>query len=212
MKKYIAEFVGTFALVFCGTGAVTINEVTNGSVTNAGISVTFGLIVMTMIYALGPVSGAHFNPAVTLGFALNKNFLWKEVLSYTVAQIVGAFAASFVLKFLFPASIFLGATIPAGSALQSFVLEIILAFFLMLVILLVTTGAKEQGMFAGLAIGGVVLLEAMFAGPVSGASMNPVRSLTPAIVSGQIQHLWLYLIAPFLGVTIAIIFHQIIRK
>jgi len=212
MRKYIAEFIGTFALVFCGTGAITINEVTKGTVTHVGIAITFGLIVMAMIYALGDISGAHLNPAVTFAFAVNKNFSVKEVAPYIISQSTGAFAASLILKFLFPASLFLGATVPSGTAMQSFVLEIILAFLLMLVILQVATGSKEQGMFAGLAIGSVVLLEAMFAGPVCGASMNPIRSLAPAITGGHTEHLWVYLTAPFIGVLLAVIIYKILKK
>lgn len=212
MKKYIAEFIGTFAMLFCGTGAITINEITNGAVTHVGIAITFGLIVMAMIYALGEVSGAHFNPAVTIAFTVNKNFPAKQVLPYIISQAAGAFAASFILQFLFPTSIFLGATIPFGSALQSFVLEIILTFFLMLVILQVATGSKEQGMFAGMAIGSVVLLEAMFAGPICGASMNPFRSLAPAIVSSHVQHLWVYLTAPVIGALSAVIIYRLLKK
>src|ERR1700741_5446983 len=203
MKKYIAESVGTFGLVFCGAGAVTINEITGGVITHVGIAVSFGLIIMTMIYALGDVSGAHFNPSVTLAFAVSKNFPWKEVFPYIASQVLGAFVASVLLKLLFPASALLGTTLPAGSELQSFVLEIILTFFLVFVILRVATGTKEQGMFAGLAIGGTILLDAMFGGPISGASMNPARSLAPAIVSGHLEHLWIYLTAPFIGALIA---------
>jgi aquaporin NIP len=212
MKKYLSEFVGTFGLVFCGTGAVTINEVTNGTVTHVGIAITFGLIIMTMIYALGDISGAHFNPAVTLAFAVSKNFPWKEVGPYFLSQVAGAFLASSILKLLFPSSLFLGTTLPAGSDMQSFVLEIMLTFFLVFVILRVATGTKEQGMFAGLAIGSTILLDAMFGGPISGASMNPARSLAPAIVSGNMQHLWLYLTAPFIGALIAASIYGILRN
>ena len=128
MKKYIAEYIGTFALVFCGTGAIVIDQQTNGGVTHAGIAITFGLIVMTMIYALGNISGAHLNPAVTLAFTIAKRFQLKEVMPYIIAQISGAFTASLMLKFLFPKNILLGATIPSGSALQSFILELLLSF------------------------------------------------------------------------------------
>ncbi len=211
MKQYIAEFIGTFALVFCGTGAIIINEITNGLVTHVGIAITFGLIIMTMIYALGDKSGAHFNPAVTIAFYANGNFPLKKIIPYIVSQSTGAFTASIILKFLFPASILLGATIPSGSGFQSFVLEFFLSFFLMLVIINVSTGSKEQGLFAGIAIGSMVLLEAMFAGPICGASMNPARSLAPAVVSGKISQLWVYLTAPFLGALSAIGIHKIIR-
>ena len=204
MKKYVAEILGTFAMMFCGTGAIIINQQTNGSITHVGVAITFGLIVMAMIYALGNISGAHLNPAVTIAFTLAKKFEVKQVAPYIISQLVGAFFASLVLKYLFPINEFLGATLPSGTALQSFILEFILTFFLMLVIINVATGSKEQGMFAGLAIGSTVLLEAMFAGPICGASMNPARSLAPAIVSGHTEHLWVYLSATILGAALAI--------
>lgn len=159
---------------------------------------------MSLIYALGNISGAHFNPAVTIGFALAKKFSWKEVLPYIISQAIGAVLSSFLLQYLFPSNELLGATIPVGSASQSFILELVLTFFLMLVIINVTTGSKEQGMFAGLAIGSVILLEAMFAGPISGASMNPARSFGPAIVSGHLEQLWIYLTATIIGAVLAI--------
>jgi len=157
-----------------------------------------------MIYALGNISGCHINPAVTIAFTLAKKFPLKQVLPYVGSQLAGAFLASVTLEYLFPYNNTLGATLPSGAALQSFIIEFILTFFLMLVIINVATGSKEQGMFAGLAIGSVVLLEAMFAGPISGASMNPARSIAPAVVSGSIQHLWVYIIAPILGAAGAI--------
>ena len=209
MKKYTAEFIGTFALVFCGTGAITIDEVTKGAVTHVGVAITFGLIVMAMIYAMGEKSGAHLNPAVTLAFFINGNFPGKDVLYYILSQLAGALFASLVLKFLFPGSVTLGTCFPSGSALQSFVLEFILTFLLMLVIVNVATGSKEQGLFAGVAIGSVILLEAMFAGPISGASMNPARSLAPALVSGNLNWLWIYLTAPPLGAAAAIGIHKL---
>lgn len=204
MRNYIAELTGTFALVFCGTGAIVIDQLYGGAVTHAGVAITFGLIVMSMIYALGNISGAHLNPAVSIAFALDGRFPAKQLLPYILSQLAGAVMASAMLHFLFPASASLGATIPAGTDMQSFVLELLLTFFLMLVIIHVATGSKEQGMFAGLAIGGVVALEAMFAGPVCGASMNPARSFGPAIVSGHLASLWVYLLAPVLGAAAAI--------
>lgn len=205
MKKYLSEIMGTFGLVFCGTGAIVINDISGGAVTHVGIAITFGLIVMAMIYAFGDISGAHFNPAVTVAFWFSGRFPAREILPYIVSQLIGAFAASGLLKFLFPTHLMLGATLPAGSDTQAFILEVILTFLLMLVIINVSTGAKEKGIIAGAAIGAVVLLEAMFAGPITGASMNPVRSIAPALVSGQIQHLWVYIIAPFIGAAIAIL-------
>ena len=204
-RKYIAELIGTYGLVFCGTGAIIINDLTGGTVTHAGVAITFGAIVMAMIYAFGDISGAHINPAVTIAFWLSGRFPGREVLPYITAQLVGAVLASGTLILLFPEHSNLGATLPANSALQSFVLEVILTFFLMLVIMHVSTGSKEIGRLAGIAIGGVVLLEAMFAGPISGASMNPARSIAPALVSGELSHLWVYLTAPTLGAALAIV-------
>ena len=205
MKNYIAEFIGTFAMVFCGTGAMTINEVTGGDVTHVGIGITWGLIVMAMIYAFGDISGAHFNPAVSIAFAFAKKFSWKEVPIYIFFQVAGAFAASLLLMWLFPKSELLGATIPSVDVWRAFVLELILTFFLMLVIINVSTGSKEVGMMAGIAIGGVVLLEALFAGPITNASMNPARSLAPNIVSGNIEGIWLYILAPIIGALLAVV-------
>jgi aquaporin Z len=204
MNKYIAELIGTFAVVFCGTGAIVINQHSGGFITHEGIAITFGLIVMAMIYTLGNISGAHMNPAVTIAFTIAKRFPLKQVLPYIVSQLAGAFIASFTLKFLFPTNETLGASLPSGTEFQSFIMELILSFILMLVIFNVATGSKEQGMFAGLAIGSTVLLEAMFAGPISGASMNPARSLSPAIVSGHTEHLWIYIVATVSGAALTI--------
>lgn len=211
MRKYIAEITGTFALVFCGTGAIIINQQSGGAIGHAGIAITFGLIVAAMIYALGDISGAHLNPAVTLAFFAAKKFPAKEIAPYIFSQCIGAFVASGTLKFLFPTNLLLGTTLPTGAPMQSFVLELILTFILMLVIIHVASGSKEQGMFAGVAIGSVVLLEAMFAGPVCGASMNPVRSLAPALVSVHTEHLWIYLIAPVTGALLAIGLWQVLK-
>ena len=203
-KKLFAEFLGTFALVFAGTGAIVINEVSRGAITHAGIALTFGLVVLAMVYAFGDVSGAHLNPAVTTAFALARRFPWTEVPGYVIAQLAGAFAASGLLRVLFPTNAALGATLPAGSPWQSLILEIVLTFILMLVILSVSTGAKEKGITAGIAVGAVIALEAMFAGPICGASMNPARSVAPAVVSGHLEHLWVYLAAPLLGAALAV--------
>ncbi len=205
MKKYIAELIGTYFLVFCGTGAIVIDQVSNGSVTHIGIAISFGLVVMSLIYALGDISGAHMNPAVSIAFVVAKRFPVKQLTPYIIAQLLGALAASGTLKALFPENELLGATMPAGSEMQSFILEILLSFFLMFVIINVATGSKEVGMFAGLAIGSVVLLEAMFAGPICGASMNPVRSIGPAVVSMHLEHLWLYIAAPIIGAVLAVL-------
>jgi aquaporin Z len=203
-KKLLAEFLGTFALVFAGTGAIVINHASHGAITHAGIALTFGLVVLAMIYALGDVSGAHLNPAVTTAFAVARRFPWAEVPGYVGAQLAGAFAASGLLRVLFPADDTLGATLPAGTAGQSFVLELVLTFLLMLVILSVSTGAKEKGITAGIAVGAVIALEAMFAGPICGASMNPARSVAPAVVGGHLEQLWVYLAGPVLGAWLAV--------
>src|ERR1700742_4142850 len=204
MKKYLAELLGTYALVFAGTGAIIIDQQTHGSITHVGISITFGLVIMSMIYTFGDISGAHLNPAVSIAFTLAKKFPVKQLLPFIISQLSGALLASLTLKFLFPHNQFLGATIPTGSAGQSFILEFILTFFLMLVIINVATGSKERGLFAGLAIGSIVGLEAMFAGPICGASMNPARSFGPAIISGHTEFLWIYLSATTLGASMAI--------
>ncbi len=203
-KSLFAEFLGTAAIVFAGTGAIIINDVSGGAIGHAGIALTFGLIVLAMIYCFGDVSGAHLNPAVTIGFWAARRFETARVAPYIGAQLAGAFAASALLRVLFPAHLTLGATLPAGPITQSFILEIVLTFLLMLVVLSVSTGAKEKGITAGIAIGAIIALEAMFAGPICGASMNPARSLAPAIVSGNISALWLYLIAPVLGALLAV--------
>jgi MIP family channel proteins len=202
MRKLAAEALGTFILVFAGTGAIVINE--HGAVTHVGVALTFGLVVVAMIYALGDVSGCHLNPAVTLGFFAGRRFQGRLVMPYILSQCIGALLASAVLRALFPEHANLGATLPAGGALQSFVLETILTFILMFVILSVSIGAKEKGITAGIAVGAVITLEALFAGPISGASMNPARSLAPAFVSLHLESLWIYLTAPCVGALIAV--------
>lgn len=212
LKKIAAEFLGTFILVFCGTGAIVINEVSGGVITHAGIAIVFGLVVLSMIHAFGDVSGAHLNPAVTIAFAASKKFPMKNVLPYVAFQIGGAVLASITLKILFPENALLGATLPSGSAQQSFILEIILTFILMLVIFRVSSGAKEKGITAGIAIASVVGLEAMFAGPICGASMNPARSLGPALISGHLEHVWIYIAAPVIGAILAFAAEKLFEK
>jgi aquaporin Z len=203
-KKYAAEAIGTYGLVFAGTGAIIINDVSGGTVSHVGVALTFGMIVMAMIYAVGDVSGAHINPAVTIAFRAAGRFETHQVLPYIAAQFCGGLLASLTLWALFPEHLTLGSTIPAGSWQQSFVLEFILTAMLMFVILRVSNGSKETGVMAGAAIGVTVGLEAMFAGPICGASMNPVRSLAPALVSGTFTHLWIYLVATTLGAVFAV--------
>jgi aquaporin Z len=204
VRKLQAEFLGTFVLVFAGTGAIVVNEVAGGVITHLGIALTFGLVVMAMINTFGDISGAHFNPAVTTAFAVAGRLPWRAVPGYVLAQGAGALCASLLLRFVIITQGKLGATLPSGSAMQSLVLEIVLTSILMLTILSVSTGAKEKGFTAGITIGGVIALEALFAGPISGASMNPARSLAPALVSGHLQHLWVYLVGPLVGALLAV--------
>ena len=208
----VAEFCGTFGLVFIGTGALVVNEMTGGEITHVGISLTFGLTVLAMIYGFGAVSGCHINPAVTVGFWASGRFDGRRVPGYIVAQCAGALTASGTVRMLFPAAESLGGTVPSGSASQAFVLEIILTLILMLVILSVSFGAKETGMLAGVAIGAVITFESLFAGPVSGASMNPARSLGPAIIAGETHSLWVYLVAPILGAVLSVPLYRVIHR
>jgi aquaporin NIP len=212
VKKLAAEFIGTFSLVFAGTGAIVVNEMSDGAVTHVGVALTFGLVVLAMIYTVGDISGAHLNPAVSLGFFAARRFPLREVIPYIMSQCAGAFTASGILRLLFPRDAMLGITLPAGSAMQSFVLELILTALLMFVILSVSTGAAEKGITAGIAIGSVIGLEAMFAGPICGASMNPARSLAPAVVSQNLSSLWIYLVAPTTGALLAVVGCRCVRE
>lgn len=200
----MAEAFGTFALVFFGTGAIIVHQTHEEVIGHAGIALTFGLVVMAMIFTFGAVSGAHLNPAVTLGFTVAGRFPASLVPGYVVSQVLGAFSASLLLRLLFPESTTLGATLPSGSEAQSFVLELVLTAVLMLVILHITAVGRERILVPAITIGAVVGLEAMAAGPVSGASMNPARSLAPALVSGHPEHLWIYLVATVLGALLAV--------
>lgn len=212
LKKYIAEFIGTFALAFAGTGAIVINEISHGAITHVGVALTFGLVVLVMIYTLGDISGAHLNPAVTLGFWFSRRLARREVLPYVASQCCGALLASGVMRLLFPENRLLGATQPAGSELQSLVLEFLLTALLMFAILGVSTGAREKGITAGIVVGSVIALEALFAGPITGASMNPARSLGPALISGKLASLWIYLAGPILGAALGVIGCRCVRE
>ena len=202
-QRLVAEAFGTFWIVFAGTGAIIVGDI-SGAITHIGVALVFGLVVFVMIAALGDISGAHFNPAVTLGFCLARRLPLGLVLPYVVSQVFGALLASTLLRWLFPDHASLGATHPTGTFLQSWVLEFALTLGLMFVILCVSTGAAEKGITAGLAIGALIALEALFAGPISGASMNPARSLAPALVGGELNNLMLYLTAPFAGAACAV--------
>lgn len=209
MKKFLSEFLSTFFLVFAGTGAIVINQETNGAISHVGIALTFGLVVAAMIYSFAQYSGAHMNPAVTIALAVGNKFPLNEVPLYVFSQFTGALSASFLLRMLFPLNELLGTTLPSGSEIQSLILEIILTFFLMFAVLSTT---KEKNNYAGFVIGFVVLLEAMFAGPICGASMNPFRSLAPAIVSMHFNSLWIYLVAPTSGAILAMFTFKFFEK
>lgn len=211
MKKYLSEFIGTFILVLCGTGVVIVNQEFQGVVTLTGIAACWGLIIVATVYAFGDISGNHINPAVTLAFAADGRFAWKEVPAYLFSQLAGAFTASLLLHFLFPANTSLGATQPADNVMQSFILEFVMTFILLMVILRVSTGAKEKGITAGIVIGATVAFLVLFGGPVSGTSINPTRSIAPAVVSGNLTHLWIYIAAPVTGALSAVFVHRVIH-
>jgi MIP family channel proteins len=211
LRRYVAEFLGTFLLVFAGPGAVVIDAVSGGGVTPLGIGLSFGLAVMVAIFALGHVSGAHINPAVTVAFAVTRHFRWSLVPGYVLAQLAGATGAGLALRLLFGNTAGLGATVPRGSALQALGLELVLSFFLMFVIVSVATDVRAVGEAAAVAIGGYVALAATFAGPIAGASMNPARSFGPAIASGTWTEHWLYWAGPFIGATLGGLAYSAIR-
>ena len=205
-----AEFVGTFALVFAGCGAIMVDAKTQ-ELGHLGVAFSFGLVIMVMIYAVGHVSGAHFNPAVTFAFAISRHFPWTRTLGYWSAQLLGALAAAAVLRASLGNIAHVGATLPSGSQGQSFLWELLLTFFLMFVIMAVATDTRAVGEAAAIAIGGTVGLDALFGGPISGASMNPARSIGPAVVSGDLHALWLYILAPILGAVLGALTYQLIR-
>jgi aquaporin NIP len=210
LRQLVAEAIGTFALVFAGCGAIMVDAKTH-QLGHVGVAITFGLVIMFGIYAVGHISGAHFNPAVTFGFALSRHFPWRRALGYSAAQLAGALAAAAVLRASLDNRADLGTTLPSGSQGQALVWELVLTFFLMFVIMAVATDTRAVGEAAAIAIGGTVGLDAMFGGPVSGASMNPARSIGPALVSGNLHALWLYVAAPLLGAAGAAVTYQFVR-
>lgn len=210
-RKAIAEFIGTFAMVFAGCGAIMVHSLYPDALPAVAIAPVFGLAVAAMIYATGHISGAHFNPAVTLAFAIVKRFSWKEIPAYWAAQCLASLAAVSLLAAILPDAGTYGATLPSLPLLQSFIWEAVLTFFLMFVIIAVATDGRAVGIMAGAAIGATVILAAFVGGPLTGASMNPARSLGPALVSGELTHLWLYLLAPAIGAVTAALVYEAIR-
>jgi MIP family channel proteins len=210
--RYAAEFIGTFALVFAGPGAAVIDAYTHGGVTPVGVGLTFGLIVGVMIYSIGHISGAHINPAVTLAFTVTRHFPLRDVPGYLLAQLGGAATASLLTKALYGNTAHLGATLPSHGAGQALVLEMALTFFLMFVIMAVATDVRAVGEAAALAIGGYVALAATFAGPIAGASMNPARSLGPALISNDWSAWWVYWVGPIVGALLGALAYQFVRS
>jgi len=209
-RAVVAELIGTFALVFAGAGAIMVDAKTH-ALGHVGVSIAFGLVIMVMIYAVGHISGAHFNPAVSFAFALTRHFPWPRVAAYWLAQATGALIAAAILRASLGNLEHVGATLPGGSQAQSFLWETVLTFFLMFVIMSVATDTRAVGEAAAIAIGGTVGLDAMFGGPISGASLNPARSLGPALVSGDLHSLWLYVLAPLAGAGLGAFAYQFVR-
>ena len=209
-RPLVAEAIGTFALVFAGCGAIVVDAKTH-QLGHIGVAITFGLVIMFGIYAVGHISGAHFNPAVTFAFALTRHFPWSRAVAYWAAQLLGAFAAALLLRASLGNRADLGATLPSGSQGQAFLWELVLTFFLMFVVLAVATDTRAVGEAAAIAIGGTIGLDAMFGGPITGASMNPARSLAPAVVSGNLHALWLYIVAPVVGASLGALAYQFVR-
>jgi MIP family channel proteins len=210
LRALVAEAIGTFALVFAGCGAIMVDANTH-ALGHVGVAITFGLVIMFGIYAVGHISGAHFNPSVTVAFALSRHFPWTRALGYWGAQLIGAIAAAALLRGSLGNVANVGATLPSGSQGQSFLWELVLTFFLMFVIMAVATDTRAVGEAAAIAVGGTVGLDAMFGGPISGASMNPARSIGPALVSGNLHTLWLYIVAPICGASLAALAYQFVR-
>ena len=209
-RALFAEALGTFALVFAGTGAAAVDALTGGAVTHVGVSLVFGLVVLAMIQAVGDVSGAHLNPAVTVAFWAARRFPGRHVAPYALAQTAGALAGSLTVRALVGGGT-LGATRPAIPLAQAFGVEAVLSFLLVFVVLSVALGAKERGLLAGVAVGSTVALAALVGGPLTGASMNPARSLAPALVSGEAFGLWIYLTAPFAGALVAVAARRLVH-
>jgi len=210
LRSLAAETIGTFALVFAGCGAIMVDAKTH-ELGHVGVAISFGLVILFGIYSVGHISGAHFNPAVTFAFALTRHFPWRRAVAYWGAQVVGALVAAALLRGSLGNIADTGATLPSGSQGQAFLWELVMSAFLMFVILAVATDTRAVGEAAAIAIGGTIALDAMFGGPISGASINPARSLGPALVSGNLHALWLYIVAPVVGACLGGLAYQFVR-
>ena len=212
LPRYAGELVGTFVLVVVATGVVVANQTADGAISHVGVAIATGLVVTALIYALGHLTGAHLNPAVSLAFAVGRHFPLRDLLPYWLAQLLGAVLASLLVRYVWGDVANLGATLPGVSEGRAFVLELFLTFLLMFVITAVATDARAVGQAAALAVGNVVLLEVMFAGPASGASMNPARSFGPALVSGTWASQWIYYAGPLIGAVIGVLAYEYLRR
>lgn len=210
-RRLLAELVGTFALTFVAAGGAVISVLSHGKVSSAASLVAPGLVVMVMIYTLGSESGAHFNPTVTLAFALRRDFPWRQVPGYWIAQFAGAIVAALLLRALFGLTGEVGITRPHYGAISALVMETILTFFLITVILGTATNHKLTGHNAAIAVGATIALDGLFAGPISDASMNPARSLGPFLVSGQLADVWIYMVGPLAGMLLAVLVAWLLR-
>nr|AAL05942.1 early embryogenesis aquaglyceroporin [Pinus taeda] len=212
VRKVVAEFIGTFFLIFVGCGSVVVDKISNGSITHLGVSLVWGMAAMIVIYSIGHISGAHLNPAVTLALAAVKRFPWVQVPGYIVAQVFGSISAGFLLRFMFGEVAFMGATVPSGSEMQSFALEIITTSLLVFVVSAVATDTKAVGELGGLAIGATIAMNVAISGPISGASMNPARTIGSAVAGNKYTSIWVYMVGPVIGALMGAMSYNMIRE
>ncbi|PON67305.1 Major intrinsic protein [Trema orientale] len=211
LRKVLAEIIATFLMVFVTCGAAALSESDERRVPKLGASLVGGLIVTVMIYAVGHISGAHMNPAVTLAFAAVRHFPWKQVPFYAAAQLIGAILGAFTLREVLHPIQHIGTTTPSGTDAQALIMEIVVTFIMMFVTSAVATDTKAVGELAGIAVGSAVCITSIFAGPISGGSMNPARTLGPAIASGHYKGLWVYIVGPVTGTLLGSCAYRVIR-